>query len=221
MSTLSALSVCSPRRHDLLEHAKREELFDTSEFETVQRRHGQAAPPCRQGTQEAGRPMPPVVATTLTKAGACRMSSWVARSMSSLWMRRACRLCHMTCWRRPVRSGTIVFAGDFMQLPPDRFRNDVPPCAQWLQRDIYQVRGITTAVRAGQEAVARNGDAAHPVPHASFHPVRRKPPVSTRIVWTMEIASWCARVPSRVSVPSKGTAHGRRRYVPAAGALLP
>jgi hypothetical protein len=49
-------------------------------------------------------------------------------------------------------SGKVVFAGDFMQLPPIA-SGTTPAVREWLQRDIYQVRGITKAVRAG-EAVA-------------------------------------------------------------------
>ena len=61
--------------------------------------------------------------------------------------------------------GKIVFAGHFMQLPPIA-SGTTPAVREWLQRDIYQVRGITKAVRSGHYvpdmAMLRTQSRMHP-----------------------------------------------------------
>jgi hypothetical protein len=136
------------RRHDLLEHAKREELFDTTEFETVRGDMGKLRHRVDKELKKLVADSP-VVATTLTKLALS--DELMSRSFDVVIVDEASMsLVPYDVLAASRASGKIVFAGDFMQLPPIA-SGTTPAVRQWLQRDIYQVRGITRAVRAGED----------------------------------------------------------------------
>ncbi len=136
------------RRHDLLEHAKREELFDTAEFETVRGDMGKLRHRVDKELKKLVAETP-VVATTLTKLALS--DELMQRSFDVVIVDEASMsLVPYDVLAASRARGKIVFAGDFMQLPPIA-SGTTPAVRQWLQRDIYQVRGITKAVRTGED----------------------------------------------------------------------
>jgi hypothetical protein len=136
------------RRRDLLEHAKREELFDTAEFETVRGDMGKLRHRVDKELKKLVSETQ-VVATTLTKLALS--DELMERSFDVVIIDEASMsLVPYDVLAASRARGKIVFAGDFMQLPPIA-SGTTPAVREWLQRDIYQVRGITSAVRAGQD----------------------------------------------------------------------
>jgi len=134
------------QRHDLLEHARREELFDTAAFETVRGDMGKL----RHRVDVELRKLvssAPVVATTLTKLA---LSDELMQRLFDVVIvdEASMSLVPYDVLAASRASGKVVFVGDFMQLPPIA-SGTTPAVRQWLQRDIYQVRGITGAVRSG------------------------------------------------------------------------
>lgn len=152
------------RRRDMLEHARREELFDTTEFDTVRKDMGDLRHRVDKELKKlvAGTP---VVATTLTKLALS--DELMERSFDVVIVDEASMsLVPYDVLAASRAQGKVVFAGDFMQLPPIA-SGSTPAVREWLQRDIYQVRGMTTAVRAGKEipdmAMLRLQYRMHPV----------------------------------------------------------
>ena len=136
------------RRRDLLEHAKREELFDTAEFETVRGDMGKLRHRVDKELKKLVAETQ-VVATTLTKLALS--DELMERSFDVVIIDEASMsLVPYDVLAASRAQGKIVFAGDFMQLPPIA-SGTTAAVREWLQRDIYQVRGITKAVRAGQD----------------------------------------------------------------------
>jgi hypothetical protein len=136
------------RRHDLLDHARREELFDAAAFETVRDDMGKLRHRVDKELKKLVADAP-VVATTLTKLALS--DELMGRSFDAVIVDEASMsLVPYDVLAASRAHGTVVFAGDFMQLPPIA-SGTTPAVRQWLQRDIYQVRGITGAVRAGED----------------------------------------------------------------------
>src|SRR5664280_1810620 len=121
------------RRRDLLEHAKREELFDTAEFETVRGDMGKLRHRVDKELKKLVSETQ-VVATTLTKLALS--DELMGRSFDVVIIDEASMsLVPYDVLAASRAQGKIVFAGDFMQLPPIA-SGTTPAVREWLQRDL-------------------------------------------------------------------------------------
>ncbi len=136
------------RRRDLLEHARREELFDTEAFDSVRKDMGDLRHRVDRELKKLVA-QTPAVATTLTKLALS--DELIDRMFDAVIIDEASMSLVPYDVLAAARSrGKVVLAGDFMQLPPIAAGQTLA-VQQWLQRDIYQVRGIPRAVREEKE----------------------------------------------------------------------